>query len=372
METGVAYFSSRDPRHVRLDLADMLAHSCRYVVHCLTETDLAFNLKGMADVARLTRDAGLEVWFDPWGVTGIFSGESFSRFLLEHPESWQVRSDGRAVPAACPRDPEARIFLREWISRAAELGGRVAFWDEPRFWTDFLTADERWTCLCALCRDAFRDRFHTPMPAVFTEEVRRFREETLLGLLIDLCRIAHRAGLRNALCLPPSDLAQAGFVEAERRMLDAINQRRRRHELPPHEDLPPSVRYVGIQDWHAAAAIPDLDIFGCDPYWYLYQAPPEPFVRVYTERLLRSAQQASDKAGHRLGTQIWLQAFEIPSGRESELWTGVRTAARLGVSHIAAWSYGANAAMSYNRPERPDVVWQVIGDAFRSVTRRYA
>jgi hypothetical protein len=370
METGVAYFSSRDPRHVRLDLTDMLAHGCTYAVHCLSETDLAFNMKGMADVARLTRDAGLDVWFDPWGVAGIFSGESFSRFLLEHPESWQLRSDGRSVPAACPRDPEARIFLRDWVSRAAELGGRVVFWDEPRFWTDFAVADEPWACLCALCRDAFRDRFHTQMPAVFTEEVRRFREETLLGLLADLCRLARRAGLRNALRLMPSDLAQAGFVEAERRTLDDINQRRRRREMPPLDEMPAAIRYAGIQDWQAAAALPDLDVFGCAPFWYRFHAPPEPFVRVYTERALRAARQASDASGRRIGTQVVMQAFEIPGGRESELWAGIRTAARLGASHVAAWSYGAGAAMSYSRPERPDAVWQVIGEAFRSVARR--
>jgi hypothetical protein len=248
----------------------------------------------------------------------------------------------------------------------------VVLWDEPHFWTDFVTADERWTCLCPLCRDAFRDRFHSDMPAVFTEEVRRFREETLLDLLADLCRTAHRAGLRNALCLMPCDLAQAGFAAAERRTLDAINQRRRRAELMPHEGLPPVLRYVGIQDWAAAAALPDLDIFGCDPYWYLFNAEPEPFVRVYTERALRAARQATEASGRRsrMGVQIWVQTFAVPGGRESELWTGIRTAARLGATHIAAWSYGANAAMSYNRAERPAVVWEVIGEAFRSVARR--
>ena len=370
METGVSYFTSRDLRHVRTDLADMLAHHCTYVVHCLTETDLAYYLQGMAGIARLTRDAGLEVWFDPWGVAGIFSGETFSRFLLDHPESWQVRSDGRSVPAACPNDPEARQFLRAWIGRAAELGGQVVFWDEPHFWTSFTAVDEHWSCLCALCRDAFRDRFRCAMPTVFTEEVRRFREETLLGLLAELCRTARRAGLRNALCLLPSELAQAGFTEAERRMLDRINRHRRRNGEPPLEALPPSLRYFGVQDWGAAAALPDLDIFGCDPYWYLFEAEPEPFVQVYAQRVLRAARQASETRRRKMGTQIWMQAFGVPGGRESELWSGIRAAARLGVSHVAAWSYGGNAAMTYNRSERPEVVWQVIGEAFRAVARR--
>ena len=370
METGVSYFSGRDLRHVRTDLADMLDHSCTYVVHCLTETDLAYNMQGMGEIARLTRDAGLDVWFDPWGVAGIFSGETFSRFLLEHPESWQVRSDGRSVPVACPNDPEARRFLRSWVNRAAELGGSVAFWDEPHFWVDWAAADEEWACLCALCRDAFRDRYRTEMPLVFTEEVRRFRQESLLSLLTDLCRTAHRAGMRNALCLLPSDIAQAGFVEAEARMLDRINRRRRQREAPPLETLPVSVRYVGVQDWQAAGALPNLDLFGCDPYWFTFQAEPEPFVRVFAERVLRAARHAQDATGRRLGTQIWVQTFDVPAGRESELYNGVLAAARLGVTHVAAWSYGGNASMSALRPDRPEVCWRVIGDAFRQVARR--
>jgi hypothetical protein len=74
--------------------------------------------------------------------------------------------------------------------------------------------------------------------------------------------------------------------------------------------------------------------------------------------------------GRRLGTQIWVQTFAVPAGRESELDGGILAAARLGVSHVAAWSYGGNASMSALRPDRPEVCWQVIGDAFRQVARR--
>ena len=370
METGVSYFSSRDPRHVRLDLADMLDHRCTYLIHCLTETDLAFNLQAMGEIARLTRDAGLGVWFTPWGAAGIFSGEPFSRFLLDHPESWQVRSDGRSVPAACPNDPEVRRFLRGWVQRAAELGGEVALWHDPRLWLDQAAPDEHWSCLCALCRDAFRDRFHTTMPVLFTEEVRRFREESLLSLLTDLCRTAHRAGMRNALSLLPSDLARMGLHDAERRLLDRVNRQRRARDLPGFEGLPPALRYVGVQDWSAAAALPDLDIFGCSPYWGLFEAEAEEFVRAHAERALWAARHATRNTGRKLGTQLWIQGFGIPAGRERELWSSIKTAAQLGVSHIAVWSHGGTAGMSYNRPERPGTVWQVVGDAFRAVARR--
>ena len=367
MDTGVSYFSGRDLRHVRADLADMVVHRCTYVVHCLTETDLAYNLKGMAEITRATRDIGLEPWADPWGVCGIFSGETFSHFLLDHPESWQVRSDGRAVPAACPRDPSAREFLRGWIARAAEMGMQVLFWDEPHFWVDFQQPDETWACLCPLCQDAYGDRFRSRMPTVLTEEVRQFREETLLELLTSLCRAGHRAGLRNALCLLPTDLAAHGFVEAERRWAARLNRRRTERGLPPLEGLPPAARYFGIGDWDAAAAIPDLDIFGCDPYWFIFEADPQPFTETYTARALRAARRAAELTRRRRQTQVWVQGFGVPAGRERELFGAVRLAARMGVTHVAAWAYGGLAGMSYNRPDRPEVVWQVIGEAFRAV-----
>ena len=131
MKTGVSYFSSRDLRHVREDLQEIIDHGCNYVVHCFTETDLAYARDTMRDVVKATHDAGLEAWLDPWGVAGIFSGETFTRFPLDHPETWQVLSDGRRAPAACPNHPETRKFLREWVDACAYIGGDVLFWDEP-------------------------------------------------------------------------------------------------------------------------------------------------------------------------------------------------------------------------------------------------
>ncbi len=138
IETGVSYFSSRDLRHLREDLRDMLAHGCTYVVHCFTETDLLYYRGAMREVVDATRQAGLEAWLDPWGVTGIFSGESLSRFLVDHPEALQVLSDGRRAPAACPNHPETRRFLLDWVEAAAESSASSSMSDrsrKPRTWS---------------------------------------------------------------------------------------------------------------------------------------------------------------------------------------------------------------------------------------------
>ena len=161
MHTGVSYFSSRDIRHIRADLAEMREDGCTYVVHCYTETDLAYHRNLMRQVAEATHEAGLEVWFDPWGLVGIFSGETFTRFPLDHPETWQVLSDGRRVPSACPNHPATREFVRGWVDACADAGGDVVMWDEPHFWSALWARDFRpaWACYCDICRTLFRDKF---------------------------------------------------------------------------------------------------------------------------------------------------------------------------------------------------------------------
>ncbi len=357
METGVSYFSARDLRHVQADLRDIVEHGCTYVVHCFTETDLAYYRDAMREIAAATHEAGLEVWLDPWGVAGIFSGETFTRFPLDHPETWQVLSDGRRVGAACPNHPETRSFLRGWIEAGAAAGGDVLFWDEPHFYVGLWRGDlsGAWGCRCDVCLGLFRDRFSHQMPGEFTAEVRAFREASLLGLLSELCRCGHEKGLRNALCLIPTDLGAHGFPAPEERLRRALE--RRLAEAPP--DSVEAMLHVGVGNFDAAAAIPDLDIFGCDPYWYLFGTDAEPFTRAYGQAAAEAARR------HGRGLQLWVQAFSVPDGREEELRTGLRVAREVGATHVAAWSYEGTASMSQIRCARPDAVWRILGEEFR-------
>ncbi|HEU4759803.1 MAG TPA: hypothetical protein VFT91_07455 [Dehalococcoidia bacterium] len=357
MQTGVSYFSARTLRHVRADLQDIVDHGCTYVVHCYTETDLAYYRETMREVTQATHEAGLEVWFDPWGLGGIFSGETFTRFPLEHPETWQVLSDGRRAPAACPNHPDTRAFLRGWVEACAAAGGDVLFWDEPHFYVTLWRGDlsGAWACRCDACRALYRDRSGGEMPAEFTPAVRAFREASLLDLLAELCRLGHEKGLRNALCLIPTDLAARGFPQQEERLRRALESRL--------ADAPPgsleAMLHIGVGDFESAAALPDLDIFGCDPYWYLFGAEPEPFMRAYS----RAAAEAARR--HSRGLQLWVQAFSVPAGREEELRQGLRVAQEVDASHVAAWSYEATASMSQIRCANPDLVWRILGEEFR-------
>jgi len=357
METGVSYFSSRTLRHVRADLQDIVDHGCTYVVHCFTETDLAYYRETMREVVAATHDAGLEAWLDPWGMAGVFSGETFTRFPLDHPETWQVLSDGRRASVACPNHPETLAFLRTWVNACAAAGGDVLFWDEPHFYVGLWRGDlsGAWACRCDVCQNLFRDKHGKAMPLEFAPEVRAFREDSLLALLAELGRYGRERGLRNALCLLPTDLTEHGFPEPADRLRRALEKRL----LDAPAGAIEAMLHVGVGDFDSAAAIPDLDIFGCDPYWYLFGTDPETFMRVYGEL----AKAASQK--HNRGLQFWVQAFSVPEGREAELRTGLRAAAELDATHVAAWSFEGTASMSQIRCPRPELVWEIIGDEFK-------
>ncbi len=355
IETGVAYFDVRTLRHVRADLADMVEHGCTYVVHCFTETDLAFYRETMAEVVKATHEAGLEAWLDPWGVAAIFSGESFSRFPLEHSEARQLLSDGRRAIAACPNHPATRQFLRQWTEAACATGADVLFWDEPHFYFNVHHGDfsGAWGCRCDECQRAFRERFGHPMPDRLSDEVIAFRQASLLEVLSDLCRLGREKGLRNVLCLIPSELRRMGFPEVEERFAGLVAG------AADKEDALAGLLHFGIDDWDAAAAIADLDIFGCDPYWYIWGTEPESFMRVYSERAAEAARR------HGRDLQLWVQAFRVPAGREEELRKGLAVAEEVGATHVAAWAYEGTASMSYVRCARPDVVWRIVGEEFR-------
>jgi hypothetical protein len=357
VKTGVSYFSSRDLRHVRDDLREMADIGCSYVVHCYTETDLAYYRDTMKVIADSTREMGMETWFDPWGLAGIFSGETLSAFPARAPEAWQVLSDGRRVGYACPNHPSTKAFLRGWIDAAAATGGDVLFWDEPHFYAGFFVGDlsPAWACFCDTCSGIFRDRFGAYPPGEFTPEVKQFREDSLIDLIAELCRYGHEKGMRNALCPIPSELEANGFDRPAIRMRDML----RNSAAEPTEGTIDALLHLGIGDFRRCAAIPDLDIFGTDPYWYLFGVDSELFMRTYS----RLAADACREHGREL--QLWLQAFRVPTGREEELRMGVRVAEEVDATYLAAWSFRATESMSGIRCGDGQRVWEVLREEFK-------
>ena len=324
IETGVAYFDARAPRHWERDLDAMAEDGTRYVVHCVSEFDLRWQKESVRRLVRATVDRGMGVWLDPWGVGEVFGGEPFSRFGALHPEARQVDSAGRPATAACLNQPAFRDFLKTWIDDVADLGGDTVFWDEPTWRIDDRAGT--WCCRCQRCQGLFHDRTGGELPLEMTEDVRAFQEWSMAELLGDACVHAHDRGLRNAICIMPPEASNPGF-----------------------------------RDWDRAASIRGLDNFGSDPYWYSFRGDPADYVGRYARRTVEVADR------HGLDHHVWIQAFEVPAGREAEIGTAFDAAVEAGARNLAVWSYDGCSAMSSCECERPDVAWAEVRRSFRRV-----
>ncbi len=325
IQTGVAYFEGRAPRHTARDLDDMVDSGCTYVIHCYSEFDVRWAPDSMRRLIADTKARGLGVWLDPWGVGEVFGGEPFSRFGAVHPEARQVDSNGLASTHACLNQPVFRAWVHDWVDAAAIAGAETIFWDEPT-WE---IRDDVWSCRCERCQALFRERTGTSMPVEFVPEVKTFLELSMADLLSDACTYARSKGLANALCIMPPEASNPGFT-----------------------------------DWDRAASIEGLDNFGTDPYWLSFGGEAAEYVGRHTRTTIEVANR------HGLDHHIWVQAFGVPAGRESEIGTAIDAAADAGATNIAAWSYDGCSALSTCECSRPEEAWKVVADGFRRLRSR--
>ena len=322
---GVSYFGNRYISHAREDFK-RIASSCDYIVHTVNETDLVYHKAVLAKIFQESRKAGLEVWVDPWGLGGVFGGEASSQFLLEHRRSWQVLSNGNFVPSVCLNRPEWRSYVKEWILSVRDMGGQVIFWDEPHVHFNFeLEWEGVYSCYCEFCQQLFKKKYGALPPNRLNEQVREFRRETVKSFLIEGMAFAHSKGLRNALCL---------------------------YALKGHEE------YDLI--WKEAAALPGLDIFGCDPYWHWrFKKPVVPHVEEFSKYVALHAVTNNKQS------QIWVQSMRLPAGKEHEIGLAVEAAVKQGITHVASWSFDGGELLDTVLSERPEVVWAETEKAFQ-------
>ncbi|MFQ5823354.1 MAG: hypothetical protein ACE5JB_04795 [bacterium] len=330
IKTGISYFGNRNPRHFVSDLEEILNHNCNFIVHTFSENDQEFYKDTIGELISVSKDAGLECYLDPWGIGRVFGGETYSSFALKNRDACQVLPDGEPAPAACMNHPKFREFMQHWIKDAADMGAEVLFWDEPHF---FVNPKEKkrfnqWYCICKACIEKFRKCMNKEYSEATSEEINRFQEESVVNFTKELCDLTRATGLKNAVCL-----------------------------------LPFKDNTLGLSDWSLVASIPNLDIFGTDPYWIFFEKDLRQFVGDYA-REVQNLCKKYDKE-----PQIWIQAYKIPAGREEELKEAVAVAYSEGIRNFAAWSYYGTAYMSYIRSDNPQKVWQVLGEVYGELQR---
>ena len=312
VKTGFSYFGVRNPEHVRTDMERMAAEGNRLVLHTWSEDDHAYYRDTMGKIIDLSKEAGLEVYVNPWAVGRIFGGEANSELIARHPLARQILSDGSPAPAACPNHPAVVEYLEEWTRSVCATAVDTVFWDEPHFFFR-KGAEHLWACRCATCQELFRQRFEHPMPEDFDRSVKTFREERIEGLIAHLTGIVYAAGKRNCVCL-----------------------------LPDHFN-------AGTSDWDRIAALPHVDELSTDPYWEQGDTAQRVH-ELYATYALRVVEVA---ARHGKASQVWIKNYRLPQGEESHVQLATELARAAGCENLMAWSWKGSQWMSWLASERP-------------------
>jgi N-acetylmuramic acid 6-phosphate etherase len=318
---GTSYFGVRILRHVRRDLEDLAGRGYTSVLHTFSENDLAYYRGTMREIVAASHDIGLEVQMCPWGVGRTFGGEAESRWVTFHPEACQVLDDGRRVATGCLNNPVYRAFCREWADAALECGTDYVFWDEPH-WTVpahvGVDDDERWACHC----DACAERFGGSLPSRLTEEVRAFREASLVDFLGEMVSHVRARGGRNTVCLLP--------------LTDG-----------PH----------GIGDWDAVGSLAGLDVLATDPYWKNFDESAASFVGRFSRLLAETASR------HAVTPQLWLPSFGLTAEDIPDLLAAIDAAREAGIEDLWTWGYEACAHMTHLATPDAAEVWEAASAA---------
>jgi hypothetical protein len=321
------------PNHAAADFRALAESGMNSVVLAVSEDDCYHWYPNMKQLVETAKDAGLFVYWNFWGWGHVFGGEPSSRFLDEHTLHRQVTAaTSTPLPAACIQDPAFTDYLLGWVRRIArEIPVDGFFVDEPHY--AFVVPDGSWTCRCPLCQTRFEAEYGTKLPKALTNETRDFRETQLLTFVTSILNTVKRvdSAKQTAVVLFPFD---EGSVAAQAGTL---------------------------RDWNRLAALPSLDVFGTDPYCHLVGQPTS-----WAEKLARRTIEVAHNHGKR--SQLWVQLFSLPEGKEAEVAALAKRFADLGADEILAWTY--RAAEGTTIPcARPEVAWRAFSEVVRELGR---
>jgi hypothetical protein len=176
-----------------------------------------------------------------------------------------------------------------------------------------------------LCQEKFKKQYGGALPSKMNDDARAFRLDTMRDFLEEVMAFTKSKNMRNALCL----YAFKGHAEFDR-------------------------------IWQKAAALKDLDIFGCDPYWrWRTNKDPKAHVADFSKHVVDQAKINNKKS------QIWIQAMRLSAGTEEEIDAAVKAAVDEKVDYIAAWSFDGGELLDTVLSENPVKVREVLERAFK-------
>ena len=339
LKTGCAYHGNRMLSHAMVDMKEIARADMDIVVHMLSHTDWERHDKVMGDIFRASEAEGLEVWVDNWGLGGMPGDKS--HFLSYHPEAHVQYGNGIMHPyMICLNAPSYRQFVKDWLDKVAELGGKTVIWDEPQIplpHVEGTTTNERYSCCsCPECKKLFREQYGKDMPLYIDREVGEFRTDTIMGFFEFVTDYASSLGMKNVVNPIPQILE--GFT---------TNDGRNKYQKFTLERL---------------LSVPHIDNVGTDPYWLEMTKEFGPYEFVYdiSKKLIGATENAAKDHS------IWIQGYAIPSGKEEDIFLAAAAAYDAGARTILSWGFHGCESNTY-RSENPERSWLYTVEAFKRI-----
>ena len=326
LKTGAAYYGNRMLSHAIADMKDIARSDLDIVVHMLTHNDIERSAPVVGDIFKATEAEGLEVWVDNWGIGGAPGDKG--HFLAYHPEAHTYYGDGIMHPyQICLNAPSYRQFVKDWVDKVAELGGKTVFWDEPNIPHMSIpgTNDYYSACTCPTCRKLFESRFGKKMPTVMDKDVSKFRNDVIIDFHNFICDYAKSLGMTNIICFMPYQLSGMTNQTEKEKLLNL--------------------------DIDEICSMPSVDNIGTDPYWY---SGNHRSVYEYNYNSTKLCLEKAEKYGK--DHNIWIQGYNAPVGREEEIIEATEAVYDAGARTILSWSYRGAESHSY-RSANPERSW---------------
>jgi uncharacterized Zn-finger protein len=317
MKTGIAYFGVRNPEWVRKDMQKIKLAGFNYVLHTFSEEDLQYYPQTMKEIIAISKEEGLNVYVNPWGVGRVFGGEAYSELAAKDPESAQVSLGGKKLAASCPNSPAFQSYMKKWIETVCSCDIETVFWDEPHFYFEKKNP-ELSACRCSYCSKLYKEQTGEEIPAGPNEKFEKFRQKSLVSFLLYVTEEVHKLDKRNSVCL-----------------------------LPPW--FP-----AGLENWDEVAKISFVDEIGSDPYWEKGDS---------VEKIQEDYAKVSEKIAnlaktHNKEAQMWIKNYHIEAGTEHFVQKATEIVANAGIKNIFAWSYLGSKYMDCLRSDNPELVWE--------------
>ncbi len=328
---GMAYHGNRMPHHARADFEDMAANGIDTVVHMLSHTDWNRHLKVMKELVEMTRECGMDVWVDNWGIAG--SPGDTAHFLGYHPEAHMIYSDGSFDPRRpCLYHPAFRAFTKEWVDAAAFIGGETIFWDEPHLPLKKADGKTFYACTCPTCRERFFARYGHEMPEEPDEETMAFGAESVVDYFREVTEYSASKGMKNTVCV----------------MLGTYG--------------------MNLENAGRVAALPHMASIGSDPYWIDTQKK-NPALDVYDFVFEATKQNLAFANRYGKDHNVWIQTYQNPRGKEEDIIAATEAAYDAGARRLFAWGYYGSESNDYGA-ENGALVRAKTFEAFRRVRDR--